>query len=197
MKFFLVLILLSFWKCRNCNAQNEILELNPCGKKIAYYREFEYSIGDSFYTNDSRTLQSQGLAQPETYRRRQTGLPDLLVSYVYRLSDSLVAEIWYKWDDRTFTDSTKSGDLSYSLISKYKSIVSFISSLFGIPRSKGDLTDTSKLGTNEELTRIDSWEGLDHLSIGCYITLSEEYRKGSIVAITPTHRIRLYVECKD
>lgn len=189
-----VFIIMLVYNSAHSQKQNIELELND--KKVDYFIKLEKKLGSKPYESNSDYISPGDVAQPVIFRRKENNIPDLLVYYTFRKSDSIVTTIEYEWDIYNFEkedNNKKSPEFEKNLISKYNEVVSFISAKYGKGETKGNLDDLSKINSPEGLKRGDNWKPTDSLEIDMYTTISNYYSKNGMVTTNPTHRIRVYI----
>lgn len=190
-KHFLVAI--SFFLVRFVNAQNIQLEIHS--GKLADFEKVEETLGSKKEKNQSNYISESGVAQPEIYRRRQEGLPDLIVYYYYYEKDSTIQYILYEWDISNVPGHTENTKLSNAevvrFIQKYNDLHAQIAARYGRSETDGSLTDTSLIENG--LSRRDIWKPDDTTEIEMYTALSSKYVKNGAVTINPTYHTRLFI----
>jgi hypothetical protein len=173
------------------------LELDTHHKKLADFLPLENSLGSLRLENKSTHVSGEGVAQPVEFRRKEKGIPDLLVYYFYFKKDSAIDNILYEWDDENFNGMQENAQVSSAeinaFINKYKDLYAQVAQRFGKSDSTGSLTDLSKIKTGE-FNREDIWKPDDSTKVDLYIVLSSKYEKNGPVTINPTYRIRLYIQ---
>ena len=174
-------------------AQDILLDIH--GKRLADFRKFEQNLGATPEPNKYHQLQSADIAQPVIYRRKQQGMPDLLAyCYVYA-RDSSIEYLLYEWDQSNMPGNREDTKIPLSqvlqLIKTYNALTDQLTVKFGKSQTKGAITDTSKL--DEGLQREDNWTPNDSTAVKMYTVLSTRYEQNGAVTITPTYRIRLYI----
>lgn len=191
LRFFIPLLLL----CNYCFSQKDIPYFN-LHKKISFFITLEEKLGSTKFDTGSQYISMDDSAQPVIYRRKEKGIPDLLVYYTFSKKDSLVTEILYEWDKGNFekNDNKKmSLEFNKALANKYLSLQKSIVSVYGSATTEGSLENLSKTEESGGLKRSDLWKPNDSLKINMYTSISNYYKKEGMVTTTPTHRIRLYV----
>lgn len=177
-------------------AQKPLIELDIHNKKIGYYINLEQKLGSKKFDTEQTYVKGRQTAQPEIFRRKEAGLPDLLVYYTYFKRDSTISEILYEWDVYNFDKkdhNIQSKIVSENLIKKYNQIINFINSKYGESNAEGNLNDLSLINNSQGLNRKDTWSPNDSLKISAYTTLSNFYKKDQFVTINPTYKIRVYI----
>ena len=171
------------------------LELNIHKNKLADFLKIEQLLGSERIENKSHYVSKTGIAQPIQFRRKQNGIPDLIVQYFYFQKDSTIDNIMYEWDETNFKEENASIP-SYEIeafINKSKELFNEISNKYGQSKSEGDLDDTSKIAKGD-FEKTDTWNTVDSTGIELYTILSTKYLKEGATIITPTYRIRLSVQ---
>jgi hypothetical protein len=173
------------------------LELDTHHKKLADFLQLENSLGSLRLEDKSNYISGEGVAQPVEFKRKEKGIPDLLVNYFYYKKDSAIDYILYEWDEKNFNRGQENTQLSSTeinaLINKYKYLYNRVVQRFGKSDSTGSLTDLSKIKTGD-FKREDTWKPDDSTSLNLYIVLSSKYEKNGPVTIDPTYLIRLYIK---
>jgi hypothetical protein len=144
---------------------------------------------------ESDYISGKGVAQPLIFRRKEKDIPDLKTYYFFYNSDSTIHQILYEWDDNNFKrkeKNIKSPAEIKAFIEKYKALYSQIAERYGISESEGDLNDLSKIETGD-FRKKDTWKTKDSTEIQLYTVLSSKYKRTGDITITPTYRIRLYI----
>ncbi|MGZ4000684.1 MAG: hypothetical protein ACXVIY_08660 [Mucilaginibacter sp.] len=165
------------------------INLDIKNKKISFFSELEAKNKSELIKNGSVYVNDGDIGQPVIYKRKETGLPDLMVYYFPLKSDSTIDNILYEWQDDQ--PRIMSWNETKPFIEKYKELVVNICSHYGKNHSTGDLADTSLIAKGG-LTRTDEWKN-DTTDIEMYITLSNEHLVKGSLSTRPTHRIRLSV----
>lgn len=194
-KIIAAFLIMLIWNLGYC--QKQVIELDLKDKKIDYFIGIEKKLGSKPYETDTEYLSPGDVAQPKIFLRKEKNIPDLLVYYTFRKSDSIVTTIQYEWDVYNFEkedNNVKPLSFAKNLISKYNEIISLISARYGKPETEGNLDDLSKINSHEGLKRNDKWNLKDDLKIYTYTNISNYYIKNGAVTVNPTHRIRLYIE---
>jgi hypothetical protein len=177
-------------------AYSQTLELDTHKKKLAAFLRLEDSLGSVRLENKSIYISGPGIAQPVEFRRKEEGIPDLVVYYFYYTNDSTINYILYEWDAGNvggYQDTVKKSPKEINaFIAKYKGIDQQITQTFGKSESDGSLTDLSKIETGD-FSKEDVWKPDDSTKIDLSLALSSKYEKRGAATTIPTYRIRLYV----
>jgi hypothetical protein len=177
-------------------AYSQTLELDTHKKKLAAFLRLEDSLGSMRLENNSSYISGPGVAQPVKFRRKEDGIPDLVVYYFYFTNDSSIDYILYEWDDeidKGILDTVKKSSKEINaFIAKYKGLDQQITQTFGKSESDGSLTDLSKIETGD-FKKEDVWKPDDSTKIDLYTVLSGKYEQHGAVTINPTYQIRLYI----
>jgi hypothetical protein len=171
--------------------------MNIQNKKLADFLKIEQTLGSERLENKSRYISKTGLAHPIQFRRKQIGIPDLIIQYFYFEKDSTIDNIEYEWDETNIKGYQENATISYAEIAafiiKYQELYSQIFNRYGKSKSEGNLEDTSKISTGN-FEKTDTWNTADSTVIELYTILSNKYVKKGAMTITPTYRIRLNVQ---
>lgn len=174
----------------------ELIHTDIQGKNIKYFIDLEHNLSSEIYKSKEMYISPYDVDQPIIFKRKEKGIPDLLVYYTFYKKDSTISEILYEWDIYNFEKQDKNKKpltFDKKLIKKYKSIVEEISEKYGKGRQEEDLENLSLLSTERGLYRKDDWQVNESLTVNSSINLSEFYNKEGNITTNPTHRIRVYV----
>ena len=174
---------------------SQTVELEIHKKKIRDFINVEQGLGSEKVENEATYVTQKGVAQPFLFKRKQTKLPDLIITYFFFDKDSSISSILYEWDDKTVNgqNPAKTPKEINDFIDHYTNLSGQISKAFGNSKSKGDLKDTSKIKTgNFEKTEL--WEPNDSTEAELYMILSSRYEKKGNSTINPAYRIRLKIK---
>jgi len=173
-----------------------LIQTDINGKNIKYFIDLEQNLNSEIYKSKETYISPYDVHQPIIFKRKENGIPNLLVYYTFYKKDSTISEILYEWDVYNFEKQDKNKKpltFDKKLIKKYKSIVEEISKNYGKGRQEEDLVNLSLLNTERGLYRKDNWQVDESLTVNSSINLSEFYNKEENVTTNPTHRIRVYV----
>lgn len=190
-KIFVLILFLS----QICYSQN-LIQTDFQNKKVEDFIKFENKIGSKLYKSDESYVSLRPVLEPVIFERKEKEIPNLLVFYTPYKGGSTIAEILYEWDIYNFNKEDnvkKSLSFDKAMIKKYHEIVNEISKKFGKGAQEGRLDNLKLLNSEEGIGRSDKWEINDSLTINSYIALSEYYKKDGMVTMSPTHKIRLYL----
>jgi hypothetical protein len=101
----LTLVALSFMLTYFATGQS--LQLNIQTKKLQDLIKLEDSLGSKKIKSESEYMSEPGIAWPETYRRKESKVPDMFCYYFYYEKDSSIDYILYEWDESKFTGFRK------------------------------------------------------------------------------------------
>jgi len=87
---FIILIAFTFCFFRT-SAQEISTEIH--GRKMKEFISLEKKLGSHLYRGVRDLIIPGGMATPLLYRRAESGIPDLLVTYTFSIKDSLVNNI--------------------------------------------------------------------------------------------------------
>ena len=192
LRFLIPLLLL----CNYCFSQKDIPYFN-LHKKVAFFIALEEKLGSTKFDTGRHYISMDDSAQPIIYRRKEKGIPDLLVFYTFSKKDSLVTEILYEWDKGNFEDGDDTKmppEFNKALVKKYLDLQKNTASVYGSATTEGNLEDLSKAEETGGLKRSDLWKPNDSLKINIYTSISNYYEKRGAVTTPTTHRIRVYVK---
>ena len=172
------------------------VELDVHKNKLGNFIALEQNYGSTKVANKSNYISGKGIAQPLIFRRKQSGLPDLLTYYFYLKMDSTISYVQYEWDDKNAIDYKENRILNdagtLAFIEKYKSLYNQVHQKYGSSISKGNLDDFARIATGD-FKKEDTWNPNDSTKIQLYTVLSGKYEKRGFVTINPWYVIRLYV----
>lgn len=162
------------------------------------YLEIEEKLGGEKIPNIRNHVSFNGTAQPIKFKRKQKIISDLVIYYYFKEKDSVMSHILYEWDDsvhslKSNTKNKKSKEYQIALIEKFNEIEKKLTELYGVPKSRGELSDIKQAELKGGLKKNDKWYPNDNTEIEMYITVSNYYKKSGMVTFAPTHRIRLYI----
>lgn len=176
----------------NLSAQDIFTEIH--GKKMKTFIDIEKKQGGELYRKSGDIIIPGGMSEPLTYRRAQKGIPDLLITYTFSKTDSLVNRIEYEWDIINFDENKKlTLEVHKTFIKKYQSLVDQLSHKHGKSVQEGDLNNLAKIELKGGLRRSDEWKPNDSSSVSMYSVFSNYQEENGNVKIIPTNRIRIYV----
>jgi len=78
---------------------SQTVELEIHKKKIRDFINIEQGLGSEKVENEATYVTQKGVAQPFLFKRKQTKLPDLIITYFFFDKDSSISSILYEWDD--------------------------------------------------------------------------------------------------
>lgn len=177
------------------NALAQEIPVRIHGEKMKYFLDYEMKLGSKLFQGQGDIIIGGGMAMPVTYRRAEKGIPDLLVTYIFSIKDSLIDRIDYEWDMINFEPSQKTQSLvvQKAFIKKYLSLVEQLNIKVGKSEQKGDLSDLSKIDVRGGLTRGDKWKPNDTTYINMYSVFSNYQEAVGNMTRIPTNRIRLSI----
>jgi len=168
------------------------------GKTVGYFLDIENKLG-SKTLDKGRYIGEPGLAQPIYYRRKENDFPDLLVTYYFYKSDSVIDNIEYNWNEDNFRETVKykgrkSPAEMVPYLNKYQDIYSDIKTRYGEGEIKGNL-DTSAMSSDQfKLENKAKWELKDSTKLILSIYLSNEYTASGNSAVYPQYHINLIIK---
>ena len=170
------------------------IELNIHKNKVAHFLKVEKELKSERFEDNVTYFSQKGIAQPILFKRKQSNLPDLIISYFYFQKDSIISSLHYEWNDKIANGQNpkKTIEEINSFIDKYKELYNQIFKTFGESKSEGDLKDLSKIETGD-FEKTDTWKPDDSTDIELYTVLSSKYEKKGATTINPTYRIRLNI----
>jgi hypothetical protein len=174
---------------------SQSLPLEIHKNKLDDFIKYEEKAGGKRIKNESRFISEKGVAQPVTFIRPQTNLPDLRSYIFYFEKDSAIDYILYEWTDPTPRDEKNaraSSEEITTFINKYKEIHKEISLTFGPSTGNGGLDDLSLIESGN-FNKEDRWIPNDSTEIRLSMTLSSRYEQKGNITIAPTYRMRLYI----
>ncbi|GGG07303.1 hypothetical protein GCM10011344_04770 [Dokdonia pacifica] len=162
------------------------------------YIQMEEQLGSVQMPNTTKYISLSGNAQPITFKRKGNILPGLVTYLHFKEKDSLMSKVLYEWDPKNSKEleegEKQSEEFQKALIQKYKDLEKELTTLYGTPKSRGNLSDTTLADQPGGLRKNNKWYPNEHTEIELYIVVSNMYKKSGIVTITPTYRIRLYIK---
>ena len=178
--------------CISIWSYSQTPELDIHKNKLSDFLKIENDLKSERLENNATYVTPNGVAQPILFKRKQTNLPDLIISYFYFQKDSSITHLLYEWHDKTVNGQNpkKTSKEITSFIDKYNELYYQIFKTFGGSKSKGDLNDLSKIETGD-FEKTDTWKPNDSTDIELYIILSSRYEKKGNTTINPTYLIRL------
>ena len=165
------------------------------GKKMKDMLAIENKLGGKLFQTDGDIVVAKGMAMPLTYRRVESGIPDLLVTYTFAEKDSLISRVEYEWDAINFDKNggKQSLEVQQAFIKKYKLLENELTKKYGKSIQKDDLKDLSQIDLKGGLKQRNDWKPNDSLEVNLYAVFSNYQEKKGEVEIQPTNRIRIYV----
>lgn len=186
-------IFLSLFFCQLSFGQDITTDIY--GKNMPSMIALENKLGSKLYQVDGDIVIPSGMAMPLTYRRMESGIPDLLVTYTFTKKDSLISRIEYEWDAINFDKNggKQSLETQKAFIKKYVTLEKELTKRYGGSIQKGDLKDLSQIDLKGGITQRNYWKPNDSLEVDLYSVFSNYQEKNGNVEIKPTNRIRIYV----
>jgi hypothetical protein len=186
-------IFLSLFFCQLSFGQDITTDIY--GKNMPSMIALENKLGSKLYQVDGDIVIPNGMAMPLTYRRMESGIPDLLVTYTFTEKDSLISRIEYEWDAINFDKNggKQSLETQKAFIKKYVTLEKELTKRYGGSIQKGDLKDLSQIDLKGGMRQRNDWKPDDSLEINLYSAFSNYQEKNGNVEIKPTNRIRIYV----
>ena len=177
----------------NSSAQEINTELH--GKKMSTFIQMEKKLGGKIFHGDGDIIIPQGMEMPLTYRRKQIGTPDLIITYTFSKVDSLINNVKYEWDTQNFNlDATKQPlPVQKALIKKYQTLADELNRKYGRGEQEGDLIDLTKINLKGGLTRSDQWYPNDTTYISMYSMISNFQESQPNSKLEPSNRIVIFV----
>jgi hypothetical protein len=194
-KFLATLFLLIF----SLSAFTQTWMLETRGKTIGYFIHVEDKLGSAAFKYRYSYIGKSGLAQPIQYRRKENNVPDLLVTYYFYRSDSVIDNIEYNWNETQFRDTFDSKDRKSPAeiapyLKKFKEIYSGIRAQYGEGKMKGNM-DTSGIASDQfRLENEVRWQLKDSSKLTLSIYLSNKYMVSGNTYSYPQYHITLTVE---
>lgn len=186
-------IFFSIFLCQLSFAQDITTDIY--GKHMKNMATLENKLGGRLFQVNGDIVVPGGMAAPLTYRRKEQGIPDLLVTYTFTEKDSLIDRIEYEWDAINFDENAVKQPLNVqqAFINKYLLLKNELTKRYGEGIEKGDLKDLSQIDLKGGMRQRNDWKPNDSLEINLYSVFSNYHEKNGNVEIKPTNRIRIYV----
>jgi len=174
---------------------SQTVEIEIHKNRIRDFMIIEQRLESEKLENKSTYILQKGVAQPILFKRKQSNLPDLIVSYFYFEKDSSISSILYEWDDKTVNgqNPNKTPKEINDFINHYTNLFDQVSKKFGDSKSTGNMKDLSKIETGD-FKKTDLWSPNDSTKVELYMILSSRYEKRGNTTINPTYRVRLEIK---
>lgn len=168
----LIILISSFFIFFNASAQD--IQLNIHGKKMREFIDLEQKLGGELFQGESDIIIPKGMATPLTYKRKETGIPDLVVTYTFSSKDSLIDCINYEWEMSNFEQLSKKQLLSLqkAMISKHQLLADHLHQKIGDGRKNGNLNDLGKMNIKSGLRSNELWKPNDTLMVDLFALFS-------------------------
>ncbi|WP_336518271.1 hypothetical protein [Pollutibacter soli] len=174
--------------------QTVILEIK--GNKLSDFIKIEENLGSERIKNKNFHAVESGIAQPIEYRRKETGIPDLLVYYFYREKDSSISYIQYEWLDRNFRGENeivkKTRSEAELLNGRYDQLYKKLTAIYGKSDSEEQKSAIERIDT-EIFKRKSIWKKEGNYGVELYTVISNIYKKEGMITIRPTFTLRMYI----
>lgn len=160
------------------------------------YLQMEDNLNSERIPTTSNHVSFSGIAQPIKFLRKQNVIPDLIVFYYFKESDSTMTTVLYEWDVSNFEkhDNNQKPELFQNAIkAKYKALKADITKDYGEPEIKRNYSNISRKDSVNTFVESATWKPNDSTEIEMSAIVSNYYEKRGVVTINPVHRIRLYV----
>jgi len=162
--------------------------------------KFEESIGSELIPTTSNHISFSGEAQPINFKRLEEIIPDLIVFYKFKESDSTLTSILYEWDVSNFDkrdNNKQSAEIQEGVKEKYYELKSKLLKEFQKVEIDSNYSNIARFDPENIFEQSCNWEPNDSTSIELYSTVSNFYKKEGASTINPVHRIRLYIKNKE
>ena len=162
--------------------------------------KFEETIGSELIPTTSNHISFSGEAQPIKFKRLKEIIPDLIVFYKFKESDSTLISILYEWDVSNFDkrdNNKQSAEIQEGVKEKYYELKSKLLKEFQKVEIDSNYSNIARLDPENIFEQSCNWEPNDSTSIELYSTVSNFYKKEGASTINPVHRIRLYIKNKE
>ena len=162
--------------------------------------KFEESIGSELIPTTSNHISFSGEAQPIKFKRLEEIIPDLIVFYKFKESDSTLTSILYEWDVSNFDkrdNNKQSAEIQEGVKEKYYELKSKLLKEFQKVEIDSNYSNIARFDPENIFEQSCNWEPNDSTSIELYSTVSNFYKKEGASTINPVHRIRLYIKNKE
>jgi len=189
----LLTIFLLFICSASCIAQEIATEIE--GKTAKQFFILEKRLGNKTFIGAYDIVVPMGMATPVVFRRKETSIPDMLVTYTFNEKDSLIQKIEYEIDMINFDREAKGipKEMQKAMIKKYNELLAYLSKKLGKSEQEGDLSDLAKLDQPKGLRRSDSWAPNDTTNIDLYSIFSNRNEETGNIKTRATNRIRLSI----
>jgi len=156
------------------NASAQDIQLNIHGRKMREFINLEQKLGGELFEREMDRPVARGMATPLTYKRRETGIPDLTVTYTFSSKDSLIDYINYEWEMNNFEQLTKKQllGLQKAMISKHQLLADHLHQKLGEGRKNGNLNDLHKMNNKGGLRSNEFWKPNDTLMVDLFALFS-------------------------
>jgi hypothetical protein len=164
------------------------------------YLKMEEKLGSEKIAEKTNYTSLNGEAQPITFLRKEKLIPNLIVYYFFKKSDSTMSYLLYEWGVNNFEkkdNNQKSEQFQKAMVEKYKTLKAYISKEFKQPKVKRNYSNISKLDSVNTFVESALWNPNDSTEIEMYTTVSNYYEQKGVITINPVHRIRLYIRNKS
>jgi hypothetical protein len=171
--------------------------LETRGKTAGHFIIIEDKLG-STPVKKGLYIGKPGLAQPICFRRKESGFPDLMITYYFYKSDSVIDNIEYNWNEINFKETInyegrKSPAEMIPYVKKYQDIYSGIKDRYGEGKIEGNL-DTSAIASDQfKLETEAKWQLKDSSKLKLSIYLSNKYTVSGNVSVYPQYNIKLTI----
>ena len=162
--------------------------------------KFEEPIGSELIPTTSNHISFSGEAQPINFKRLEEIIPDLIVFYKFKESDSTLTSILYEWDVSNFDkrdNNKQSAEIQEGVKEKYYELKSKLLKEFQKVEIDSNYSNIARFDPENIFEQSCNWEPNDSTSIELYSTVSNFYKKEGASTINPVHRIRLYIKNKE
>jgi hypothetical protein len=167
------------------------------GKTAGYFINIEEKLG-STPIKKGLYIGKSGLAQPIYFRRKESGFPDLMITYYFYKSDSVIDNIEYNWNEINFKETInyegrKSPADMIPYLKKYQDIYSDIQARYGEGKMEGNLDTVAMASDQFKLERTAKWQLKDSSRLELTIYLSNKYVVSGNMSVYPQYSISLTI----
>jgi len=161
--------------------------------KVAPYLVMEQKMGSTNFPGKISLRKTTGKVQSLAFKRKENGIPDLLVTYTFTEKDSVLKGIDYEWNP-IYADSARKDmpkQIQKRMVKKYQELMLMFFSKLGKRDEIGDLRDLSHLDDLWGISQRNKWVYNDTTDIYLVSRFVNWHILPEGDTVRPTNMIRL------
>ena len=177
------------------NASAQDIQFNIHGKNMREFIDLEQKLGGKLFVGKDDFVIPEGMSAPLTYKRKESGIPDLVVTYTFTSKDSLIDGISYEWELSNFEQLPKKQllGLQQAMIKKHQVLADQLHQRIGEGRKSGNLNDLHKMNVKGGLRSSEYWKPNDTLMVDLFALFSNYKDEEPPIFAGPKNTVSVFV----